>query len=136
MRESASYTGVVLTESSRDKLLEHIKNHLEPLLRQGFSLQTKNGSPLAHHVTINLGNFDPSLNNINTLGQTVPILVNSWAFDEKVAAVGVEIPLKSNNVKPHITIAISKEGKPVYSNNLTNWMPISPIQIFGVVTEV
>ena len=44
---------------------------------------------------------------------------------------------QSNNAIPHITIAINPDGgKPVMSNNITDWDKIKPFNITGVVTEI
>ena len=43
----------------------------------------------------------------------------------------------SDNTIPHITIAINPNGgKPVMSNDITDWKPLeSPISLTGVVSE-
>lgn len=128
-----SYTAIVLSPSSRINLINHLQSQINNL--KGFKLTTNTGSPLVHHVTLNLGAFDENLNDKSILGQEIPIKVVSWAEDKNVAAVGVEIPIQTINAQPHITIAISSTGKPMMSNNLTNWQPIEPITISGTVLQ-
>jgi hypothetical protein len=53
-------------------------------------------------------------------------------------AVGVS-GFNSNNPKPHITIAVNRQGggKPMMSNKLTNWTKLRiPLSLSGKVTEV
>ena len=56
--------------------------------------------------------------------------------DQRVVAVAVDSKVPSTNKTKHITIAIGPESKSQYSNELTNWKPISPITVKGIVQEV
>lgn len=44
----------------------------------------------------------------------------------------------SKNKIPHITIAVNVAGggKPVMSNNITDWQPMNPVSLKGTVSEV
>jgi hypothetical protein len=43
----------------------------------------------------------------------------------------------SNNVIPHVTIAINPDGgKAVMSNDITRWYDVKPFVITGVVTNI
>jgi len=87
-------------------------------------------------MTINLGAIDPTY--AKYLGMSVQISVNSIAMDDKVMAVGVS-GFHSKNNHPHITIAVNRQkgGKPMMSNNLTDWKSLKiPLLLKGIVSEV
>lgn len=71
------------------------------------------------------------------LGQKIKLTVINYAFDNKVMAAGVKTIVPSTNLTPHITIAVDRKagGKPFHSNQLTNWEPITPIELEGVIEE-
>lgn len=120
-----SYSAVVLDEKSRDRLIEKFKD----LIPEGFEV-------IAHHMTINLGEIDPEYEKY--LGMSIRLSVNDIAMDDKVIAVGVS-GFYSKNSKPHITLAVNRKagGKPMMSNNLTNWQKLKrPLMITGKVIEV
>jgi hypothetical protein len=122
---NVSYSAVVLDDKSRQRLIERFK-----------SVIPEDWNIIAHHMTINLGEIDPELEKY--LGMPVRLNVEDFAMDDKVAAVGVS-GFKSKNAKPHITLAVNKNagGKPVMSNNLTNWVKLKrPLFVTGRVTEV
>jgi len=120
-----SYSAVVLDERSRKRLLEKFKSEIP----EGWEV-------IADHMTINLGEIDTKY--AKYLGLVVNLTVNDIAINDKVMAVGVS-GFYSNNVKPHITLAVNRAngGKPMMSNTLTNWKSIGrPLKISGSVTEV
>jgi len=122
---NVSYSAVVLDDRSRQRLLE----------RFGDSIP-KGWEVFAHHMTINMGEINPEY--VKYLGMPVRLSVNDIAIDDKVMAVGVS-GFFSQNAKPHITIAVNRSigGKPMMSNNLTNWEKLKrPLLVSGKVTEV
>jgi len=140
------YTAVVLNQESRRDLLDVFTDEIRAL--NGFQLQTAQGDPLIHHVTVNMGDFDSELNDKSLLGQEIVMNVISFAKDYRVAAFGVEFLRKNGksvfgipgvvtiNEMPHITAAINlKEGgKPFYSNKLTDWKPTyKVVEVRGVL---
>jgi len=124
------YSGVVLDDKSRTLLLQKIGN----LIPSGWET-------VAHHMTIIFAELPPEWK--QHLGETVHLRVETFAIDDKVAAVGVS-GFYTKNEKPHITIAVNRAGggKPFLSNKLINWKPISqvtgdrPFILTGVVTEI
>lgn len=143
------YTAVVLSSESIKLILETFCDEFRSL--HDFQLQTDNGDPLIHHVTVNMGNFDPILNDKSLLGEEIIMEIVSFAHDKKVAAFGVKAELSgsgskfgtpsiySTNTIPHVTVAINPKegGKPFLSNKLTNWNPTyKNIEIRGVLQEV
>lgn len=123
-----SYTGIVLTEKSRNMLLGLVGWHAPPEWEK-----------ITHHVTINLGPICRILNPDLEIGSTVSLYVTAFAMDEKVLAVHVDTNIMTINQHPHVTIAcnFSDGGKPKDSNNLVDWQSLSvPFFIEGVVQEV
>lgn len=90
-------------------------------------------------MTTNLGTFeDGPLNDAGfQLGQMIQLNVISYAYNDKVMAVGVETAVPSSNSVKHITLAVNRPagGKPAQSNQLTNWAPTTPFQIQGQIQE-
>ncbi len=122
--QQASYTAVVLHEPDRAKL------------RMQFPVE-QNYEFIGHHMTINMGPATKGPAE-HMLGTQIALRVITTASDDKVMAVGVETDVPSVNQMKHITIAVNrnKGGKPFHSNKLTNWSPVEPIMVNGVVAEV
>ena len=122
---NVSYSAIVLDDSSRQRLIDKFKN----IIPEGFEI-------IAHHMTINLGEIDPEYEKY--LGLAVRLTVNDIAMDDKVIAVGVS-GFNTRNPKAHITLAVNRAngGKPVMSNNLTNWERLRrPLSLRGKVTQI
>ena len=104
---SIIYTGIFLTDESRDKLIEWCKKEIGPLLPNEF----------AHHCTLA---FRPTHEAALALplGDVVRIDVVGYAADDKGQAVAVAIPLKSNNEVAHVTVSTADGVRPFYSNEL------------------
>lgn len=120
-----SYSAVVLDNNSRSRLIEKFKS----IIPKGYEI-------IAHHMTINMGEINHSYEKF--LGMKVNLTVNSFAGDDKVMAVGVS-GFPTVNKLPHITLAVNRAngGKPMMSNQLTNWEKLSePLILTGTVTEV
>lgn len=146
------YTAVVLDEPSRAKLLEVFVEPLSILEAKGFQFQTASGSPLIHHVTLNMGAFDKRANPEREIGEEIAFALSFWGENERVVALGVTACMYSpvtgttfgwpavcsKNKQPHITVAINiaKGGKPVHSNELVQWTPIDSVQVHGVIAEI
>tara|TARA_R110002074_G_scaffold331905_1_gene502310 strand:- start:303 stop:722 length:420 start_codon:yes stop_codon:yes gene_type:complete len=124
--ESNAYHGVFLDESSIKQLLDKFRRHWSN--EEGWE-------EFAHHMTIGLGPLPDNL--LARRGDQVRLQVVSFAQDDKVKAVGVNHPddIQSNNTQPHITLAVNRGagGKPYLSNKLTNWEPIQPFDVIGVL---
>ncbi len=139
------YTAIVLNDASRTNLLNRAGN-LIANLGDGFQAITQQGESLTHHATLNMGNLDANLNDPALLNSEVKFVIDSFAYDDKVAAFGVKSvgstfgnpPVKTINAKPHVTAAInvSNGGKPFLSNKLTNWTPIAPVEVSGNLVVV
>ena len=121
-----AYTGVVLDEKSRSKLLGMLGNNIPA----GWET-------IAHHATINMGEIKPEWEKY--LGMTVPIKVTHVGHNDKVMAVGIEMSVPTVNKSPHITIAVNRKegGKPFMSNEIDKWKTIAfGLELEGKVIEV
>lgn len=143
------YTAVVLSNTSRNSLINKFSAKLENLQKQGYVMRIATG-PLVHHVTLHMGVFDSAINDKSLLGKEIEFFVNSFAFDLKVAAFGVEhvpyatgslfgnLQVYSSNNQPHVTALVNpiNRGKPFDSNKLTDWEPIERFKISGILETV
>ena len=130
--QNISYSGVVLDEPSKQKLL---------------ALDIPEGwEPVAHHMTITMGplTHPKGKHDFSTtypVGTEVELLVIAVGKDERAMAVKVQAP---NPIKtkswPHITVAVNREGggKPFHSNKIPeeNFQPLSGIILKGTVEEI
>ena len=123
------YSAVVLDDKSHDKLVKWAKEKFSIITYEKWEI-------IAHHMTIKLGELPSYLE--DDKGSTQTLEVTAFASDSKVIAVRVNGYFTTNKI-PHVTIAVnrSKGGKPVMSNNLTNWQPIiKPFSVRGTVAVV
>ena len=131
--QKISYSGVVLDEDSKQKLLELP-------IPEGWE-------PVAHHMTITMGpllhpkgkhDFSESY----SAGTEVSLPVVAVGQDERAMAVKVKPPGEINKKIsfPHVTVAVNREGggKPFHSNKIPeeNFEPLGGIILNGVVEEV
>jgi hypothetical protein len=124
---NVAYSAIVLDERSREKLINFLNK--KNLIPEGWEI-------IVDHATINSGEIDPNF--IKYLGFPIKLNVIDYAIDDKVMAVGVS-GFQFKNAKPHITVAVNRVngGKPVMSNNLTDWKNLGqPLTVVGKVSEV
>jgi len=111
IKKKISYSAVVLTDSSRAKLL----NEIGWKVPAGWEV-------IAHHVTINMGELPPDLK--PSIGLPVEFQVIGYRQNDLVGACQVVLPSEIGkfvkNSQPHITIAVNRAGggKPVMSNKM------------------
>ena len=86
---------------------------------------------ICNHMTINLGELKDKID----LGKEVILTVTKMGLSNMALALQVE-GFKSKNDIPHITIAISPDGKAVMSNEITKWQDMKPFMVKGIVTEI
>jgi SAM-dependent methyltransferase len=126
--QTITYAGVILDDGSRRLLLERLGDRIPPQC-----------VTLAHHLTLNLGKLDTTRNPANLLGQTVTLRVVTFASNERVAAAGVQGPVRAWSQHPHITLGcdLSQGAESRESSDLTSWEPLAePFDVTGVVREV
>ena len=60
------------------------------------------------------------------------------AADDKAVAVQVQTDVPCANAVPHVTLGINSTmgGESKHSNELTDWRPVRPFTITGIVCEV
>jgi len=125
-KDKILYSAVVLDEDARDHLLMLVKNYVD------IPLSWKK---LAHHMTI-IFNEELPEELKDDKDKRVLLHLKNIGISEDAIAVEVE-GYPSTKKIPHITVAIPKEGKPVNSNYITDWIPIEEdIILKGKVTEV
>lgn len=124
MYQQKMFASLILDDSSKSKLLSSVSKYIP----EGWKV-------IAHHMTINFGKGLPE--DLKTdLGKTKSITAREIGISEMAIAVKVD-GYPSDNEIPHVTIAINPNGgKPVMSNDITDWKPLeAPISLNGVVSE-
>jgi hypothetical protein len=127
--KQAGYSALVLDETSRQKLLnfEQIKELITPEMQI-----------IAHHMTIKMGGLEGT-QHYGRLGQKESIEASRVGTNEINSVVAVMVNGISDNKIPHVTIAVDRKkgAKPVDSNKITSWTPLTtPIKLSGVVLEI
>lgn len=116
------YSAVVLDEKSKGLLMQAFRKIIP-----------EDWKTYVHHMTIAFGK---GVENKSELGKEVTLTVTKIGISDMAIAAGVE-GYPSKNTIPHITLAINPNGgKPVISNEITDWKSVTPFKINGVVTEV
>lgn len=128
-KETGMYTAAVLKPTSA-ALLKWILRATINLETQGFCLKTQAGEPLPHHMTINMGSLDQSLNPPALLGANVLLCIDGLVYDTELgvcaapvvfakwSTAGHDREIQTCNVYPHITVCLKPPNKPVLSNTL------------------
>lgn len=122
-----SYSAVVLDEKSHDKLVKRFPNFI-----------LDDWTVYAHHMTIILGRPLKKMGLEDDKGKTVELIATHIGFTNMAVAVKVQ-GYPSANENPHITLAVNTKegGKPVMSNEITNWRKLdTPMRLTGVVSEI
>jgi hypothetical protein len=133
---SITYSGVILDEQSRMKLLSAF---IYP--NPNFTDWVK----IAHHMTICMGDLPEHLKKY-WLDEEVTLTATELGISDKAVAVKVtglfiiskpSTPEDEGPKFQHITLAINPiDGKPADSNLITDWKEIESMELFGVIKEV
>lgn len=116
------YSAVVIDDISRNMLLREFRN----IIPEDWKL-------FAHHMTITFGK---GVEDESELGKEVGLVVTEIGKSDMAIAVKVEGYPSANKI-PHITLAVNPDGgKPVMSNQITNWEKSSRLKIRGTVTNI
>ena len=121
----AQYIGVFLDDASKQKLLGAVSDFIPA-----------DWKTYAHHMTILFGkNKNPVVEDYikTNIGKTVLLNAVSIGISADAIAVKISSEVPSDNKMPHITVAVPPRGKPVNSNNITEWKSISPIELKGKI---
>lgn len=125
-----TYTALVLTEDSHNKLVATFQDRLP----EGWKVY-------GHHMTIHMGPAKEEEQPM--IGEFATLLIDAIASNDKVMAVRVaqafttRIQVESKNPTPHVTLAVNRKvgGKPVMSNQLTEWEPVETVRLRGRIEE-
>jgi predicted kinase len=116
------YSAVVLEKASQNVLF----HNLEKMIPEGWVR-------IGHHMTICMG----PLRDKTILGTDQYLVVNKVGISDMAMAVAVESDIETKNKIPHVTVAINPDGgKPVMSNDITNWQDVRMFILLGKVTEI
>lgn len=120
------FTAAVLRPTSA-ALLKWIMRGTIDLESHGFFLKTPQGTPLPHHMTINMGQFDTKLNSKLFTGDVALLSINQLCHNFRIGACAAEVVLanvervdvvETINKHPHITICLMPGAKPKQSNDI------------------
>ena len=117
------YTAAVLNDISVKILKEAAERTLD---LAGFEFCTTAGNPLPHHMTINIGPFNTTINDPNLLGEDCVISIREFLICEKIGVCAANVLLakfgmtniNSTNLHRHITVCLKPPAKPAHSNDL------------------
>lgn len=133
------YFGLFLEDKAKIKLLDVLLTFLH---ENNSSLVLFDDDIILDHCTLlhvsQLHGNSVFYDYLNTrIGKTFSIIINGIGMSDKAAAFRVDKrSVVSRNNVPHITIATFNGGKPVDSNNITEWKDIEPIIIKTTLKKV
>lgn len=122
------YVGIFLVELSKNTLKEHY-----PI--------PKGWKKYYDHMTVVYNDGSQFAKNVKFINERhfckrLTLRVIAVGISEKAMAVKVELPqgVVCANKIPHITLGVSPDGKPVDSNDITNWNTIhTPFYLTGIM---
>jgi hypothetical protein len=148
------YTAAVLTGTSRTILQWLLKKTFDYTVL-GYLLETPRGDPLPHHMTINLGFLDETLNPKTLLGKTCKLEVDGIYRDDSIGVCAAHVSKATDESsiiiqtlhdckgksQKHITLCLKPQVKPVSSNELfqsekVTVYAIEPFILEGIIQEV
>ena len=123
------YTAVLLKEESRNLLLEFARDKLI----EGMEIK-------CHHMTVDLKPISKSMA-AHMAGRQVELKVVRFGMltidGKAIMAAEVECEAPSKNTRKHVTIAYHHpEIKPKMSNEIQEWVEVTPFTLYGTVQEV
>ena len=130
------YSAIVLDEASQLKLEKLAEDIKVDGIRLPFLVRDSGWKMYNHHMTINLGELPNYLKQY--LGSKQKLEATHVGVSPLAVAVRVS-GFESKNKIPHVTVAVNIKagGKPVKSNDITDWKPLeTPIKLSGEVKEV
>lgn len=136
------FYGLFLTQDVRDKLVDFIEN-LHPDDPVKKMIDKGNGYIINHCILLHKSKFTDDNKKIreeldkivrNPEKRHVVLIVDGIGYSDKAVAFSCRIFGSNkdfNNL--HITICTIGDGKPVDSNEITNWRDINPIRIRTII---
>ena len=148
------YTAAVLTPTSQTTIRWLILNTFK-CEKSGYIFKTPVGGTLPHHMTLNMGPLDESLNPKEILGKSCILEINSIYQDDQLGVCAARVTkaqcgdivlhtVNDGKGHPHVTLCLKPGVKPVTSNKLfTEKLPSTvthdlgePFLIEAVIQEV
>ena len=131
------YFGLFLDEETKKGLLDVLLTYLEDNSVECLLDKVYIDHCTLLHVSQLHGNSE-IYNYLNDrIGEKYEIVINGIGISDKAAAFRVaEYSVVCVNTTPHITIATYNGGKPVDSNNITEWKDIEPIIVTTILKKV
>lgn len=137
------YFGLFLSDETKDYLLKLLlsDNKYRDYLDYSDRIYLDHCTLIhtCHLIALNLNENSELFARTNKLiGRSFRIVITGIGIFNKVIAFKVEIPdeLTCLNATPHITICTFFDGKPVDSNNITEWKSIEPITITTTLKKI
>lgn len=136
------YFGLFLSEEDRNALLRVIIDN--PII---YDLVFQRGSALYldHCTLLHKNQNDSEVYNalmdriMSNYSDNYRMVVQGIGISNKAIAFKVAIgdsTLPCANAKPHITVCTINGGKPVDSNEIVNWIPITEFNVYGKLKMV
>lgn len=127
------YYGLFLSELTRSGLISFIKKEINNSIIDDAEKVLLDHCTLLHKSQLH-GNSELFSYLESQRGRTIAIKLVALGMSDKAFAFKVALPMCGicANKIPHITIATYRGGKPVDSNFITEWEPITPIEVFAM----
>lgn len=131
------YYGLFLNEGTKNKLMSMLTDNIDSNIALGVADKIL----LDHCTLMHVSQHENWLQSMleHDLGKTFHITLTAVGISNKAIAFKVQrsgIVTPCKNKVPHITIATLNNGKPIDSNNITNWKDFPPITIITTLHKV
>lgn len=129
------YIGIFLDKMSSDKLRRYLQN---PVLKDGI-MDGDEWKVYCNHMTLAYNDGSKDVQKIfnyyqKSIGDTRDLSMVAIGASDKAIAAKIDYEDKISNTIAHVTMAVSPTGKPVDSNQITNWLPLEkPVILYGMV---
>lgn len=127
MDKKWTYMGIFLVSGSKINLLKETTNRIpEGWMRycDHMTLVFNDGSKRAQEIA---DYYEPRI------GESAELTVTHVGKTDKAMAAKVIWEDKCGNDIKHVTIAVSADGKPVMSNQITEWNEVEPFTLKGII---
>lgn len=124
------YFGLFLDTDTKNRLMDILTDNIDYNIALGVADRIFIDHCTLLHVSQLHGNSEIYNYLKGYVGKEFQIVINGVGISDKAMAFRVDKKgVVCVNDIPHITIATFREGKPVDSNEITNWKNIEPIVI-------
>lgn len=131
-KESSNRLLNFLTESAPDEMYSFVGNKRTKLYLHHCTLLHNSQYANNKHIYSNIF----MLKNMTYPNKSIPLIVDELGWSDKAIAFKCKSEIINldgicANKIPHITAYTINNGKPVDSNYITNWVPITPMTVFA-----